>query len=138
MLSRNFLTKLFLYGLSSGLSLGVDFGLLSLLHGVLGVHVQIAGAVGFSAGCIVNYWVSQTFVFDDQSGRNNSHTFVLFVIVGLAGLMINGVILYVGVDVYSLDYRVVKVISAGIVFWFNFLLRGLFVFKDPDLCKTPR
>ncbi len=135
-MNKGFIIKLFLYGLSSGAALVADFGLLTLLVEKFSMYYLYAAAIGFSAGCVVNYFVSIYFVFEDRSGNSQAFTATLFVLVGVGGLLLNQLILYVGVDLLSTDYRLSKVASAGIVFWFNFLIRGFFVFKDPDLCKT--
>lgn len=135
-MNTGFVIKLFLYGVSSGAALVVDFGLMTLLVEVFSVHYLYAAALGFSAGCVVNYFASKYFVFEDRSANSQGVTATLFVLVGIGGLLLNQLILFVGVDLLSVDYRLSKIISAGIVFWFNFLIRGFFVFKDPDLCKT--
>lgn len=136
MIKRDAIKKLLLYGASSALALGVDFGLLLWLHKVDGVDYLLAAAIGFSCGCIVTYICSRLFVFDNNSNRRDAITFVLFVLVGVLGLGLNHIVLYLGVDVFEITLVFAKCISAGLVFWFNFLLRGMFVFKDPDLCKT--
>lgn len=135
-MNKGFITKLFLYGLSSGVALVVDFGLLTLLVQHFSMYYLYAAAIGFSAGCVVTYIASKYFVFEDRSNSSQTITASLFVLVGIGGLLLNQLILYIGVDLLSVDYRISKIASAGIVFWFNFLIRGFFVFKDPDLCKT--
>ena len=75
-------------------------------------------------------------VFDNGSGRTAKALFLPFFVVGGLGLLLNQIILYTGVDLLSMHVLVAKAISAGVVFWFNFYLRGTHVFKDPDLRKT--
>jgi len=84
----------------------------------------------------VNYYISKHCVFEKRSANSESVTITLFVLVGMGGLLLNQLILYIGVYVLMTHYLFAKAMSAGIVFWFNFLIRGFFVFKDPDLCKT--
>lgn len=131
-----FLIKTLRYGASSAIALGVDVGLMMGLIEFAGLNYLYAAAIGFSTGCVVNYVLSKYYVFEDKSGHSETQSVVLFFSVGLAGLLLNQLILYVGVDLLSIHTLAAKAASAGIVFWFNFLLRGIFVFKDPDLCKT--
>lgn len=133
---QGFLVKTIRYGASSAIALGVDVGLMMGLIEFAGLNYLYAAAIGFSAGCVVNYVLSKYFVFEDKSNNSETQTVVLFFSVGVAGLLLNQLVLYVGVDLLSTPTLVAKAASAGIVFWFNFLLRGIFVFKDPDLCKT--
>jgi Predicted membrane protein len=127
--------KLLRYAAASGAALAVDVGLILLLNLQLGLHYLWSAAIGFSFGCIVAYVISVVFVFDDQSGRDSKTQFLLFCFVGVLGLGLNHVILYIGVDLFALHVLLAKGISAGIVFWFNFFLRGTQVFQDPDLCR---
>ena len=133
MIKSSLAAKFLRYGLSSGLALLVDVGFLWSLSTYSGVDYLLAAGIGFSAGCAVNYIVSKTLVFEDNSNRKQSTTLLLFVIVGLIGLLINHIILFIGVDLLSAHLLVAKAISALLVFWFNFFARGYFVFKDPDL-----
>ena len=134
-MNQSFLIKMFRYGLSSGAALAIDVGLMSVLIEFFSIPYLYAAAAGFSAGCILNYFISKYFVFENRSTNSDSVTASLFVLVGIGGLLLNHLILYVGVDIISAHYLIAKIVSAGTVFWFNFLIRGFFVFKDPDLCK---
>jgi len=116
--------------MSSAIALCIDVGLMWGLVKYSGVNYLLAAAIGFSAGCLANYLISVLFVFDDHSNRKQSVTLVLFTLVGLAGLLINHVVLFVGVDWFNLPLLVAKGVSAGCVFWFNFILRGYLVFKE--------
>ena len=125
------------YGFASALALAVDAGLIWVLYKWAGMHYLWAAAIGFMTGCAVTYVLSRSMVFDNQSGRSEQSMMVLFWMVGVAGLGLNQLIMYAGVDLLSLHVMAAKAVSALIVFWFNFLLRGSLVFKDPDLCSKP-
>lgn len=138
MIRPSLVAKLLRYGVSSACALLVDVGLLWGLTSYAGVNYLLSAGIGFSAGCLVNYVVSTTLVFEDNSARHQTTTLFLFFVVGVIGLIMNHVILYVGVDILSFHLLIAKAISAGLVFWFNFLARGYFVFKDPDLYGNPQ
>lgn len=132
-LGTGFWTKLLRYGFSSALALMVDVGLMLLLAHSLGLHYLFAAAVGFSTGCLITWVLSVSFVFNDQSRRAVGQNFLLFIFVGVLGLGLNHIILYIGVDLVQTGLLLAKGFSAIVVFWFNFFLRGAYVFKDPDI-----
>jgi putative flippase GtrA len=126
------------YGFASALALAVDAGLIWVLHKWFDVHYLWAAAIGFMTGCGVTYVLSKTMVFDNNSGRSERSMLILFWLVGVAGLGLNQVVMYIGVDIVSLPVMAAKAVSALFVFWFNFFLRGSVVFKDPDLRTTQK
>jgi len=130
-----FWVKLLRYGFSSGLALMVDVGLMLLLVNWFDVHYLVAAAIGFSSGCLVTWLLSITIVFNDQSKRATAHNMLLFVLVGVLGLVLNHIILFIGVDLLQIHLLLAKGFSAIVVFWFNFFLRGAYVFKDPDISR---
>ena len=133
--NTGFWAKLLRYGFSSGVALLVDVGLMLALVHWLGVHYLLAAAIGFSTGCLVTWLLSISIVFDDHSGRAAHRNLAYFVIVGVLGLALNHIILYIGVELLQLALLFAKGLSALVVFWFNFFLRGAFVFKDPDISR---
>ena len=134
-LRTGFWIKLLRYGFSSGIALMVDVGLMMLLVLWLDVHYLIAAAVGFSTGCLITWVLSIRIVFNDQSNRAVGRNLLLFILVGVLGLGLNHIILYIGVDLAQTNLLIAKGFSAIVVFWFNFFLRGAYVFKDPDISR---
>ena len=134
-LQSGFWTKLLRYGFSSGLALLVDIGLMLLLTQWFGIYYLVAAAVGFSTGCLVTWVLSVSYVFNDQSKRAAGQNLLLFILVGVLGLGLNHIILFVGVDLLQIGLLFAKGLSAALVFWFNFFLRGAYVFKDPDISR---
>ena len=135
-MNKGFIIKAVRGVLGSGVALAADFGLFLALTELFSMHYLYAAPIAFSVGCVVNYIASKYFIFENRSNNSEAVTIFLFVLVGIGGLLLNQLILFIGVDLFSLHAAVAKIVSAGIVFWFNFLIRGFFVFKDPDLCKT--
>ena len=118
------------------MALAVDVGLIALLVYYFDSNYLWATAIGFTAGCFVTFVISKLYVFADHSQRKQQHTFALFWVVGVAGLILNQIIVFVGVEILNLALFVSKALSALSVFWFNFFLRGKFVFKDPHMLKS--
>ncbi len=126
------------YFASSALALAVDVSVMWAAINYLSLPILWSASLGFTIGCFVNYAASKYFVFENKSSNTESVTITLFFLVGIAGLILNNLIIYIGVNVLSVHLLLTKLVSAGTVFCFNFLVRGLFVFKDPDLCKIQK
>ena len=58
----------------------------------------------------------------------SSWEFVIFVGIGVVGLLLNELVIYLGVERYSLSYELAKLASAAMVFGFNFSARKLLLF----------
>lgn len=116
------IVQLFRYGFVGGIAFLFDFfGLLLLVH--FGVHYLVAAAISFIAGLIVNYLLSIVWVFESSSRWATEA--LLFALIGVAGLGLNEVILWLGHDVMGLAVAWSKIISTVIVFFWNFILRRI-------------
>lgn len=117
------------YGIASVLALGVDLGLLLLLIHVFKVNYLVAASIAFCVGLIVNFAVSHNRIFKNQRIKNNVYNFAAFTAIGVIGLCVNAVILWVCFDIMNLSLIVSKCISVVIVFFWNFLGRRQFLYQ---------
>ena len=122
-------TEVLSYLLASAIALGIDFVSYIGLIRLLGMNYQLAAAVGFSLGLVTIYFLSVKFVFQARAVNNSLAEFLLFTGIGIAGLLLNSLILYMAVDKLHQAYELSKLISAGFVFCFNFSLRKLMLFN---------
>lgn len=122
-----FLVDLVGYALVSVLALACDCGLLFALV-AQGVHYIVASAVSFAIGLVVSYALSTRFVFSDRRAIAREAEVIGFATVGIAGLVLTQGLLYTFVSVLGLAIVAAKIITVGIVFFFNFLGRRHFVF----------
>jgi len=116
------------YFAASAAALAVDFGVYSGLIRLAGVNYLVAAPVGFSLGIVLIYVLCVTWVFRHRRLTDARAEFALFVILAVAGLALNQAIIYLGVDRFGLVYELAKVVSAGVVFCFNFASRKLLLF----------
>ncbi|MDE2363303.1 MAG: GtrA family protein [Hyphomicrobiales bacterium] len=117
------------YGLASAAALGVDYGLLVLLVGRFGMHYLVAASLSFSAGLVVAYTLSTTFVFKGRAKYSAGGELLGFVLTGLAGLALNQLLLYAFVDGVHIPVQFAKAPTACLVFTFNFLTRRTMLFS---------
>ncbi len=105
----------------------IDYGLLCLLTDYGGLHSVAASAVSFSVSVVVNYLLSACFVFDTRQSTHKVRSFVLFIVCSVIGLGLTVGIMKLGVDVWGLNYKLVKIAATGIVMVYNFVSRKLFM-----------
>jgi len=118
---------LVLYGLCSVAALGLDCGLLYVLTRI-GLGYLPAAALSFFAGMLLAYYLSVRFVYDDRRSLNWKSEAAGFFFIGFLGLLLNQFILFTSVSGFCLALPLAKIVSAGLVFLFNFAARRSMLF----------
>lgn len=121
--------QLFRYALVGGVAFAADYGTLWALTEYAGLYHLISAAVAFVVGLVVNYLLSIWWVFTVSRFDKAWFEFAVFAIIGIIGLGLNEAIIYVGTDVMDLHYMLSKVISTGLVFFWNFFARRTLLFQ---------
>lgn len=99
--------------------------------GALALSCPLAGAaaLGFVAGVSCAYLCSVRFVFRVRRLQDRSSEFAAFVAVGLAGLLLTEALLWLLVLRLHVAPITAKLITAGLVFFFNFGVRKALLFN---------
>lgn len=132
---KNLIAQFFRYCVVGGIAFVIDFSTLSIGYKVLLKNFQyglfMGTAVGFIVGNIVNYCISKRFVFSKDTSRtkNTFFEFLIYIIIGLFGLLLTEVGMYLGVEILLCNYAITKITVAGIVLLWNFLARRFLVYK---------
>jgi putative flippase GtrA len=115
------------YGLVSLVALVCDYG---LLVGLVSLKVPYLTASFFSfvLGASVAYALSVRFVFATRRAASRTHEILGFFAVGVAGLVLTQVLLYLLVTRCGVPVALAKVPVVGLVFCFNFVGRRTLVF----------
>ena len=113
---------------ASALALSVDMAMLGGLIYAAGVHYLVAAPLGFAAGLALIYLLSVRWVFAERRLADRRIEFAVFALIGLAGMAINELVIYVGVERFALNPVQAKIPSAALVFCFNFASRKLLLF----------
>jgi putative flippase GtrA len=112
----------------SALALSVDFGTYVALIRLAGMNYLVAAPIGFVLGLAVSYTLSVSWVFRTRRLADPRMEFAIFAVLGVAGVAVNQIIVYAGVEWLGLSYELAKIASAGVVFCFNFVSRKLLLF----------
>ena len=123
------LIQLFRYGFVGGAAFVVDYGVLVLLTEVFGMHYLLSATISFILGLITNYLLSISWVFNKRTMGNRWAEFVVFAVIGVIGLGLNALIMYLCTDKMGIHYMLSKIISTVIVFFWNFFARKFLLFK---------
>ena len=88
----------------------------------------LSAAAGFLVGLTLNYSLSVRWVFSQRKIANKAGEFALFAVIGIAGLGLNELIMWVLTDLMSVYYLGSKIVTTGVVYLWNFFARKLLVF----------
>lgn len=104
----------------------IDFICLTIFTDIFKINYLISSALSFSISVTVNYILSIKYVFYKVNGKRKKRDFVFYVLFSILGLFFTELIMKIGVDNFSFDYRNVKIIATFIVTTYNFLTRKFF------------
>ena len=127
--TTNIWLQLLRYGFVGGVAFVADYGTLFLLTHYAGMHYLWSAAVAFAIGLTVNYLLSISWVFNRNRSAKPWVEFMVFTLIGVVGLGLNELIMYVATDLLSMHYMLSKLISTALVFCWNFFARKLIIFK---------
>ena len=120
--TTNLFIQFFRYTLVGGLAFVVDLVLLFVLTEYAHWHYLVSAT-------LVNYILSTQWIFRSSKIKNKKIEFILFGLIGVIGLGLNNVLLYFFTDLIGLYYMLSKLITAVLVYAWNFLGRRYFLFN---------
>lgn len=119
------------YFAASLLALAVDTGTLSLCYRLLHLSLAWSATLGFAAGAITIYFLSIRWVFKARAfGNAPAFEFLSFVTIGIVGLGITQLVLWVGVTRLGALAEAVKLVAAVATFVFNYAFRKTLLFAS--------
>lgn len=117
------------YFTASLLALAADLGTLSLCLRLLHLSLVWSASLGFAIGALVAYQLSIRWVFRQRAFADAPLLeFLAFVGIGVAGLCITQLLLWLGVVKMELLPELVKLAAAVATFAFNYLVRKTLLF----------
>ena len=122
-----FFFKLLKFGLVGFTGLIIDFCVTFLLKERLRWNKYVANSLGFILASINNYVLNRLWTFhsaDPEIGWQ----FSKFLLIALAGLLLNNLIVYLLTEKAKFNFYVSKVIAILLVFVWSFLLNHLYTF----------
>ena len=88
----------------------------------------VAAPAAFLLGLIAVYALSANWAFTARRYDDRRVEFAVFSGIGVAGLLLNQLVLYAGVEATGITPEAAKAVSATVVFGFNFSARKMLLF----------
>ena len=124
-----FYQQLWRYTFVGAIAFAFDFGSLFALAHFGGVHYLVAAGIAFLIGLSVNYVLSIQWVFTRRSIGDKRVEFLLFAGIGLAGLGLNELFIWLFTEIVGFHYLASKIASTVFVYLWNFFARKYSLFR---------
>jgi putative flippase GtrA len=121
--------QFFRYIFVGGVAFIVDFSSLFIFTDIFGVFYLISAAIAFILGLIANYALSISWVFNKRTLDNKLSEFTIFAFIGVIGIFLNVLIIYVFTEYAGLFYLLSKIIAAALILFWNFSARKITLFR---------
>ena len=125
--------QFFRYVIVGGFSFVVDYGLLFVLTEYAGFHYIVSATLSFIAGLVVNYLLSTRWIFRNSKLSSTTVEFIIYGAIGVVGLVLNNILLYLFTDVLHIHYMISKLITAALVMGWNFVGRRVILFNNDNV-----
>lgn len=126
---KNFYLKfrnLFLYGIIGCLSSSLDFLIYTILIHI-GIYYLIANCISVLAGITTSFTLNRQYNFKVKD--STVRRFSIFLAVGVCGMLLSNIILYVCVDILVVDILLSKILSIIFVVILQFIINKYITFK---------
>lgn len=128
--TQNGLLQFFRYCFVGGIATVADWAVLYFLTNSLGIYHLISSVVSFVAGLLTNFLLSKLLVFSGSEAKGNVWTeFAGYAVIGVIGLGITELILFVFTDLFKLYFMLSKAIATVFVLLWNYLARKILLYN---------
>jgi putative flippase GtrA len=118
------------YVLAGGLAFAFDFTALFLLTESVGVHYLVSASLAFLIGLATNYLLCIAWIFDHRAQKNQAYEVAIFSLIGLAGLLLNNLVMFLLTEFVGLHYLISRAQAAVLILLFNFSLKRFLLFSE--------
>ncbi len=137
--------KLARYFFAGGAAAAIDFAIFFFAVKGLGYPWFSVAIFSFVVATVVNYLLSIRFVFESRVRFRRREEVALVFLVSAVAMALNQAILWLAIDLLTLNLLLSKVAATGTVFLFNFGCRHYFIFsrRSDDkaihsVCSSPK
>jgi putative flippase GtrA len=130
MMNKNNIKDLFLYLVVGGVATIAEWAVFFVLIRC-SLHYAAATAIAYILSTFVNWVMGRLLVFKESKGSVLKEILSIY-LVSVVGLLLNVLIMWVAVDLLSLGEGISKIGATGMVFFFNFLVRKLLIYRKEN------
>ncbi len=128
--TENELLQFLRYVFVGGIATVIDWGVLYALTEI-GLYYILSAIVAFLAGLTVNFAMSKVLVFKANEAKVGAVLeFVGYAVVGVIGLGLTVVIMYLLTDCLHWHYMLSKIVSTVLVLFWNYVGRKKLLYKS--------
>lgn len=124
---RSLMHQIVKFGLVGVVAFLIDYVFLYIFTEWCGIHYFISASLSFCISVVFNYFASILWVFKVNKSKEQRLVFAIFIFLSFAGLCLNQVMMWLGVELIDLHYLVVKIVATAVVMVFNFVTRKMFL-----------
>lgn len=92
------------------------------------LHYALATVIAYILSTFVNWLVGRLLVFQEHKQSILKEIAGIY-LAGVIGLLLNLLIMWVTVDLLSVPNMIAKILATGLVFFYNFIIRKLCIYK---------
>ena len=119
--------NLILYGIIGSFSAGIDFVVFYELTNIIGIYYLVANIFSVTIGITISFILNKKYNFKVRD--KVFKRYLIFISIGLGGLLLSSSLLYFFVDIFTLDKIISKILSIVLVVLIQFLLNKSITFK---------
>ncbi len=127
-MNRKNIKEFLLYIIVGGIATVAEWVVFFLL-GKVSCHYAVATAIAYILSTFVNWLAGRILVFKESKQPIIKEILSVY-LASIVGLLLNLLIMWVAVDLISINEMVSKIAATGIVFVYNFLVRKLLIYKN--------
>ena len=101
---------------------------LFVLVQVLLLDPVVATTVGFIVGALINYHLNYKITF--KSNKSHHEAIVKFFTIAILGGVLNSYLMYLGLNVTTLNYFIIQLIATSMVLVLNFTFNKIWTFAE--------
>lgn len=117
------IVEIFRFLVAGGACLLLELACLYVMTEWAGLYYLYSSAIAFTISVSVNYWLCRVWVFQGRQKDQSLKVLALFLGSSVAGLGLNQFCMYIFVEVLEIYYMAAKLLAAGIVTAWNFVLK---------------
>ena len=125
---KKILKELFLYLLVGGIATVAEWSFFYLADDICGWHYLPATIAAYILSTFAN-WIAGRLILFKETGKNILLEILSIYAASVLGLLLNLLIMWLAVDIFHVREMFAKIISTGLVFMWNFLVRKMFIYK---------
>jgi len=122
------LTRFLKYSFIGSSTFILDLSILYILTDIFLINYLTSTSIAFIIAVSINYYLSKNFVFT-KTTRKTDHGYYYFLIIAGTGLIFVIILMKFFVEILLLNYLLSRILVAGIVGMWNYLINLYFNFK---------